>query len=369
MSNKPIYSVRLHLGDMGRELLKLELDSEYRDWLRGFYSGASGDMPCEEWTKAREKGFHFGACAFAEAIEFREGKSKAGSKSAEVRRETRGTAQPSNKPRTALEQNSEQTSNSARTLYEHCVSDIEERPRTAAEQALEQRSNIVRGSEQRSNSARTEHRTALEQSIEQASNQPTAYSLQPTTLSPEPKKPTTSEIQGVTLPPRAREPQPEPAATTWGKPRPSPNPIQRPQAHAPKREPVDDLRTPPEDAQAARRERWSTRRLAWIKEQGVSVDFTAQPGPLTWLSYCRAVHPSWQDGPARKAYDTLATYGWKQGGRRIDSWWQVADAWAENSDHSEHFERLPMGSMAAMAGVSEAMSAAAAGITGGEEFS
>ena len=132
-------------------------------------------------------------------------------------------------------------------------------------------------------------------------------------------------------------------------------------------EPADDLRVPHGEAQAARRERWSKRRQEWIKNQGVPVDFTVQPGPLTWLSYCRAVHPSWQDEPARKAYDTLATYGWKQGGRRIESWWQVADAWAENSDHSEHGERHTMGGAAS--GIADGFSAKTAGITMGEGFS
>jgi hypothetical protein len=100
--------------------------------------------------------------------------------------------------------------------------------------------------------------------------------------------------------------------------------------------------------------------------QGGQIDFTVQPGRLLWRSYCRAVHPSWQEASSLKAFDTLSLHNWSQGGRKIESWWQVADAWAKNSDHTEHFDAFMDGSM----GIdTSALSASAAGITSGEAFS
>jgi hypothetical protein len=194
------------------------------------------------------------------------------------------------------------------------------------------------------NSARTEYRTALEQSteqsLEQLSNQPTAYRQQPETQNQK-NQPATPETTATlptplsALPPRAREAVP--AAPAWNK----------------------------ETALEIKRERWSKRRQPWIKEQG-QVDFSVHPGCLQWLSYCRAVHPSWQEKSARKAFDTLSLNNWSQGGRKVDSWWQVADAWADNADHTEHFEAFMDGSMGLDTG---ALSASAAGITKGEAFS
>ncbi len=118
------------------------------------------------------------------------------------------------------------------------------------------------------------------------------------------------------------------------------------------------------DARQARLERWTRRRAEWVKSQG-DVDYAAMPGKLQWRSYCRAVHPEWQEAKAAEAYDTLALRNWTQGGRKIHCWHQVADAWADNADQSEYGERVPMGrsipSQAVMA-----LSAAASGITTGE---
>lgn len=67
-----------------------------------------------------------------------------------------------------------------------------------------------------------------------------------------------------------------------------------------------------------------------------------------------------------KAHATLSLHNWSQGGRKIESWWQVADTWAKNADHREHFEAFMNGSMGIDA---SALSASAAGITDGEGLS
>lgn len=296
MSDSPIITVRVHLGDMGKEILHLDDDSERSDWLLGFHAGALGRAPREGWSQAKSDGFNFGACALAEANEFRSGRSRGGKASADKRKEKYGSAQPSNL-RTDLEQVVELSSNSARSI--------------------ELSSKSVRD--------------FPEQDIEQPSNQPTTYRQQPATSGIEPfnqktQQPATSDFQGLTVPPPARV-----AAPAW-----SPD---------------------------AKAERWSARRQKWLEDRGEPVDFTQRPGILTFLSYVKAVHPSWQEKHARAAFDEWVLRGWTVKGKRIGSWWQVADAWADNADQTEHFEKIPMGSFAAGLGISDSMSAKSTGLT------
>lgn len=298
-SDSQIISVRIHLGDMGKEILHLEDDSERSDWLLGFHAGTLGRAPRSGWSHAKECGFHFGASALAEACEFRSKKARGGKVSAEKRREKYGSSQPSN-TRADIEQATEQPPNSVRAA-EQCSSGVREIP---------------------------------EQTPEQQTNQPTAYRQQPIAselqpLSQKTQQPTTSDFLGLTVPPRERE-----AAPGWS----------------------------PE----TRAERLSARRQKWLEDHGVPVDFTVRPGILTFLSYCKAVHPSWQEKHAKAAFEEWAFYGWSIKGRKIESWWRVADAWAGNADHSEHGERFPMGQIASRFGVGDSMSAKAAGITTGE---
>lgn len=113
----------------------------------------------------------------------------------------------------------------------------------------------------------------------------------------------------------------------------------------------------------AKAERWSARRQKWLEDRGDPVDFTQRPGILTFLSYVKAVHPSWQEKHARAAFDEWVLRGWTIKGKRIGSWWQVADAWADNADQTEHFEKIPMGNIAAGLGIADSMSAKSAGLT------
>jgi hypothetical protein len=123
----------------------------------------------------------------------------------------------------------------------------------------------------------------------------------------------------------------------------------------------------PEQALAIRQERWSSRRQEWLAGFGEPVDFTKQPSLLAFLSYCRAVHPSWQSKFAKTEYDTWAAYNWTHGGKRIGSWWRLADAFAGGADQTEHFDAFMDGSKAKGLDLSS-MSAKAAGITSGERL-
>ena len=193
------------------------------------------------------------------------------------------------------------------------------------------------------NSARTEPRTALEQSPEQLSNQPTTYRQQPEAIQEQKNLPATSgefnSIPTQLSQETPRAPTTTPAAPAWG----------------------------PEQALAIRQERWSARRQDWLANFGEPVDFTKRPTVLTFLSYCRAVHPSWQSKFAKATYDTWAAYNWTHGGKRIGSWWQLADAFADGADQTEHFDAFMDGSGVKGLDLSS-MSAKAAGITGGERL-
>lgn len=306
LTDQEIITVRVHLGDMGKEILHLEDDAERSDWLLGFHSGALGRASRESWSAAKLSGFNFGLMALAEADAFRRGRSRGGIASAEKRREKSGSAQP-NKRRTSAEQDLELSSNSAR--------------------APELSSTAVRG--------------FLEQDLEQGSNQPTTYRQQPAASSQnsQQQQPAASESQAFTETPRAR-PANAPAAPAWNS----------------------------EQAKQVREAKASDRRQKWIADQAGQVDFTKRPSILQFLSYCRAVHPSWHARAAQEAYETWAAYNWTHGGKKISSWWQLTDAFAFAADCTEHNERVPMGAVAAGLGISESLSAKAAGLTAGERI-
>jgi hypothetical protein len=147
------WTVRVNLDDLGAEMLALDDDAERGAWLAGFQVGASGAPFRETWSEAKRRGWDFGAAAFAEAEEFRAKKAAAGEASASARRAKTGSAQP--------------------------VKPTGNRP------PLEQSSNDVR--------------TELEQTAEQASNQPSSNSQQPLAENQEPSPPT---------PPRGRRARP-----------------------------------------------------------------------------------------------------------------------------------------------------------------
>ena len=123
-----------------------------------------------------------------------------------------------------------------------------------------------------------------------------------------------------------------------------------------------------ETAKEIREARASDRRQKWILAQAGQVDFTVRPSILQFLSYCRAVHPSWHERAAREAFDTWATHNWTFERRKISSWWQLTDAFAFAADHSEHNERVPMGGVVAGLGIADQLSAKAAGLTTGERI-
>ena len=153
------------------------------------------------------------------------------------------------------------------------------------------------------------------------------------------QQPAASESQAFTETPRAR-PANAPAAPAWNS----------------------------EQAKQVREAKASDRRQKWIADQAGQIDFTKRPSILQFLSYCRAVHPSWHERAAKEAYETWAAYNWTHGGKRISSWWQLTDAFAFAADCTEHNERVPMGAVAADLGISESLSAKAAGLTVGERI-
>lgn len=133
------WTVRVNLDELSAQLLYLDDDCERGAWLQGFQVGAAGAPSRDSWSETKRRGWEFGISCFQEAEAFREKRATAGRKSADVRREQKGSAQPT------------------RTDSEH-------------------RSNVVQ--------------TLFEQTPELRLNQPTANSHKPTTRSKQPTPPT-----------------------------------------------------------------------------------------------------------------------------------------------------------------------------------
>jgi len=113
---KRIFSVRLNLDDMAASLEFLEGDAALAEWLRGFRYGLRG--AASRWQDGPgADGFRIGASSLAEAQGFQLAKSDGGKKSAKVRKEKTGTAQPSKDtskiPRTHIEDSSVKNGNSS----------------------------------------------------------------------------------------------------------------------------------------------------------------------------------------------------------------------------------------------------------------
>ena len=98
-----IYHVRINLDAVSADLNTLVDDAERGEWLRGFMSGASGGANRFIDSSPCYLGWHHGASARAHAEGYHTKQAEHGAKSAKVRVEKYGTAQPSKVDRTTLE--------------------------------------------------------------------------------------------------------------------------------------------------------------------------------------------------------------------------------------------------------------------------
>lgn len=109
MREPSVFTVRVDLALMAREMVCLENDRERSDWLLGFQMGSSGGACMVRWSPAKLAGWAFGERAHSEALAYQAQKRSAGERSALARRMRLGTAQPSNTVRTPFGVRSERS--------------------------------------------------------------------------------------------------------------------------------------------------------------------------------------------------------------------------------------------------------------------
>lgn len=117
--NGGIFYVTLKLEDMGNQMASLETTSERGEWLEGFHVGIHGHQAREQWSGVKMQGYEFGAVVLGDAVQSKSKFSKAGKASADVRKASKGTAQPerrSNDVETTLPKCSEHSSNYPLTI-------------------------------------------------------------------------------------------------------------------------------------------------------------------------------------------------------------------------------------------------------------
>ena len=117
--NGGIFYVTLKLEDMGNQMASLETTSERGEWLEGFHVGIHGHQAREQWSGVKMQGYEFGAVVLGDAVQRKSKFSKAGKASADVRKASKGTAQPerrSNDVETTLPKCSEHSSNYPLTI-------------------------------------------------------------------------------------------------------------------------------------------------------------------------------------------------------------------------------------------------------------
>lgn len=98
-----IYHVRINLDAVSADLNTLVDDVERGQWLRGFMAGAAGGANRFVDTSPAYLGWHNGASARGQAEGYHAKQAEHGAKSAKVRIERYGTAQPPKVDRTTLE--------------------------------------------------------------------------------------------------------------------------------------------------------------------------------------------------------------------------------------------------------------------------
>jgi hypothetical protein len=123
------YFIKLNLDAMCAELDTLRPD-QHAEWMAGFRAGSRGKIP-DGWDGPRLMGAQFGKSCFESAEAFRASASEAGKRSADVRRQAHGTAQPERKVegrskvvRSTFERDSER--NTELTSNQYPVSNIPE---------------------------------------------------------------------------------------------------------------------------------------------------------------------------------------------------------------------------------------------------
>jgi len=120
------YFVLLNLDAFSAEMAGLDSTEERGQWLEGFQVGSHGHTLRFSWSEIKMAGYHFGAASLAEAEAHREKKVQAGKRSAQIRKDMKGSAQP------------ERCSNDARTAFGGCS---EQTPEHHPEQTVEQTPN------------------------------------------------------------------------------------------------------------------------------------------------------------------------------------------------------------------------------------
>ena len=120
------YFVLLNLDAFSAEMAGLDTTEERGQWVEGFQVGCHGHALRSSWSEIKMSGYHFGASALAEAEAHREKKVQAGKRSAQIRKDMKGSAQP------------EHRSNGVRASFGGCSEQTPEHP---PEQSPEQTPN------------------------------------------------------------------------------------------------------------------------------------------------------------------------------------------------------------------------------------
>ena len=249
--------VRVNLDDLAAELLTFDTDEERGQWLAGFQVGASGTSGRSSWSEAKQSGWGFGAECHLEATDFRETKARGGRASVEARRSSTGSAQPQKNQR----------------AVEHC-------------------SSIVR--------TVLEHTS--EQSVEQASNQPTANSQQP---------------EATAHQSSAREQAPRMTVSEW-------SPLQEHRDLAAVRNADVDLQLSRfrerNNGQTDTDQGWSVRFRQWLgaskPERSLSREAVASPTIEEWMSFARSINDcgnlgKWPKQAAEAGWQENQAKGWR----------------------------------------------------------
>ena len=105
------FMVYVNADEMNASLAGCFTEQDKAQWVGGFQAGCAGAIASPSWPVPAVSGHGVGYAAFQRSEEYRNKKSAAGSRSAESRAKSSGTAQP--KP------------NTPRTLPEHCSSNVQ----------------------------------------------------------------------------------------------------------------------------------------------------------------------------------------------------------------------------------------------------
>ena len=107
------FFILLNLDAFSAEMAGLDSTQERGEWVEGFQVGAHGHGLRESWSDIKLQGHQFGVDSLRQAEERRSKFAEAGKRSAQVRKDMKGSAQPehrSNNDRTSFEKRSEHSS-------------------------------------------------------------------------------------------------------------------------------------------------------------------------------------------------------------------------------------------------------------------